>query len=332
MSTVPRPNKLHIDQAVTATQCARMWGRAVVSACIAALGAATWACEAEYRQYVAPSRAAPVAPDAGGRAEGAPRPAAGDESSAFLNEATPRDAGIQSTGVTPEGTQPTVCIPSGARDCTSERDNDCDGQPDNVIDGICRCVRGSAEPCDEHAGLDGVGQCRAGSRSCVLGQENATSDWGVCEGAIGPETDDSCTIAGDDSETATALPTAAAPAWRDRRLRAVPARTTASASAALAGVPTVSSARVKEPYFRHLATVLRRSTTTAMAALTTPSTTSARVRSVTRRSVVSTPARMAPGAALQGDGVASQARGARLADSGPAWEPSDRRRKTRALS
>lgn len=90
------------------------------------------------------------------------------------------------------------CVPTGRRDCTSALDNDCDGQPDNVVDDVCVCAPSSVEPCDEHPGLDGRGQCRAGSRTCVVGEGNITS-WSACEGSVGPAEEDSCATLGDDS-------------------------------------------------------------------------------------------------------------------------------------
>lgn len=87
---------------------------------------------------------------------------------------------------------------AGARDCTSAEDNDCDGLPDNTSDDVCRCSIGAVEPCDEHAGLDGRGPCRAGSRTCVAGEGNLASDWGACTGAVAPAQVDSCAIAGND--------------------------------------------------------------------------------------------------------------------------------------
>jgi hypothetical protein len=92
------------------------------------------------------------------------------------------------------------CVPTGPRDCTSELDNDCDGQPDNVLDDVCVCASGSVEPCEEHPGLDGRGQCQPGSRACILGEENLTSDWGACEGSVGPGERDSCSVVGDDTD------------------------------------------------------------------------------------------------------------------------------------
>jgi hypothetical protein len=89
------------------------------------------------------------------------------------------------------GPTPPACVP-GPRDCNSEADNDCDGQPDNVADDVCICLPGAVETCDGHPGLDGRGQCRAGTRTCVASEGNVSSDWGACEGAQGPEEADSC--------------------------------------------------------------------------------------------------------------------------------------------
>ncbi len=90
-------------------------------------------------------------------------------------------------------------VAPAVRQCASELDNDCNGQPDNVVDAVCRCLPGSAEPCDAHPGLDGVGRCRAGQRECVLASDGLSSDWGACVGAVGPGTSDSCSVRGDDA-------------------------------------------------------------------------------------------------------------------------------------
>jgi cysteine-rich repeat protein len=87
----------------------------------------------------------------------------------------------------------------GLRDCSSAEDNDCDGQPDNTVDDVCRCPFMGTQPCEEHPGLDGRGPCRAGLQTCVLGADNATSDWGACSGSVGPQNADSCAVAGDDA-------------------------------------------------------------------------------------------------------------------------------------
>jgi hypothetical protein len=92
-----------------------------------------------------------------------------------------------------------ACVPTGLRDCTSDLDNDCDGRPDNTVDDVCVCTPGSEEPCDEHPALDGRGQCKPGARTCIAGPGNLTSDWGACEGAVGPGEEDSCSVLGDDT-------------------------------------------------------------------------------------------------------------------------------------
>jgi hypothetical protein len=93
-----------------------------------------------------------------------------------------------------------VCVPTGLRDCASDLDNDCDGQPDNVVDDVCVCTLGTPEACDEHPGLDGNGPCRAGLRTCVLGADGRTTEWGACDGSVGPGETDSCTVRGDDAD------------------------------------------------------------------------------------------------------------------------------------
>jgi cysteine-rich repeat protein len=86
-----------------------------------------------------------------------------------------------------------------SRDCSSAQDNDCDGQPDNNVDDVCRCPVNGTQACDAHLGLDGKGSCHAGQQLCVLGQGNASSDWGACSGSVGPSASDSCTVPGDDA-------------------------------------------------------------------------------------------------------------------------------------
>lgn len=97
------------------------------------------------------------------------------------------------------GPLPPGCIPMGPRDCSSDADNDCDGQPDNTLDDVCGCVAGASEACDEHPGLDGQGQCRAGLRTCLQDEVTLVTAWGECEGAVGPGAEDSCEP-GDDAD------------------------------------------------------------------------------------------------------------------------------------
>jgi hypothetical protein len=86
-----------------------------------------------------------------------------------------------------------------ARDCTSPKDNDCNGTPDNTLDTICACTIGVVSNCLTHPGLDNVGICRAGQALCIAGPGNSSSSLGTCSGSVGPLPADSCTVAGDDS-------------------------------------------------------------------------------------------------------------------------------------
>jgi len=72
------------------------------------------------------------------------------------------------------------------RDCSSAEDNDCDGLADETLDDACLCVPGATERCDAHPGLDGVGACAAGARACLPLRDGSRSDWGLCEGSVGP--------------------------------------------------------------------------------------------------------------------------------------------------
>src|SRR5690606_26432609 len=84
------------------------------------------------------------------------------------------------------------------RNCASREDNDCDGRPDDTLDAVCACDVGATEPCDAHPGHDGVGPCRAGTRTCELANDGS-SRWGACTGAVAPASSDSCTVSGDDA-------------------------------------------------------------------------------------------------------------------------------------
>jgi Cys-rich repeat protein len=86
-----------------------------------------------------------------------------------------------------------------ARRCSEGSDNDCDGLPDDNRDAVCECVPGTVEACDTHPGLDGVGPCKAGQRTCVAAADGQSSRWGACTGAVGPTATDSCSVLGDDS-------------------------------------------------------------------------------------------------------------------------------------
>jgi Cys-rich repeat protein len=83
--------------------------------------------------------------------------------------------------------------------CGDVDDRDCDGKPDDSADALCACIPGASEPCDTHPGLDGVGLCKAGQRTCVAAPDGQSSRWGACTGAVAPAITDSCLVKGDDS-------------------------------------------------------------------------------------------------------------------------------------
>lgn len=130
---------------------------------------------------------------------GAPAPGAGVPGEAPPVAGLEPSGGCDDAAVCPPPGGVAGCIARGPRDCSSALDNDCDGRPDDSIDEVCRCVPGRSEACDSHPGLDGRGPCRAGSRTCTLGEGSATSSWGACEGAVGPAPMDDCSVAADDS-------------------------------------------------------------------------------------------------------------------------------------
>jgi hypothetical protein len=87
---------------------------------------------------------------------------------------------------------------ASTRDCTSAADNDCDGRPDNTIDLTCACTPNMMRACDTHPGKDGVGPCKAGSQTCVLAANKASSSWSGCTGAVAPAATDACIFGNDD--------------------------------------------------------------------------------------------------------------------------------------
>lgn len=88
---------------------------------------------------------------------------------------------------------------SASRDCTSAADNNCDGMPDNTPDAVCVCAAMTTRPCDEHAGKDGKGRCKAGAQTCVVATDHKTSSWGTCTGSVGPAAADACSTGNDDN-------------------------------------------------------------------------------------------------------------------------------------
>lgn len=143
-----------------------------------------------------PTRAAPGPEPSGADNEGEP-----SVGTLTPSEVT-RSGGIMAPDAVIDAGGPVVtCVPIGPRDCASALDNDCDGQADNRIDDVCRCIPGTVEACNEHPGFDGLGRCVAGTRTCVATTDagSTASDWSDCVGAVGPGAADTCSVAGDDT-------------------------------------------------------------------------------------------------------------------------------------
>gem|GEM_PF-1691990 len=78
-------------------------------------------------------------------------------------------------------------VKPAAESCKTPGDDDCDGLSNEG----CACTPGQTQSCayTGPAGTDGVGQCRAGVRTCFA--SGATPFWGACAGEVVP-TGDSC--------------------------------------------------------------------------------------------------------------------------------------------
>lgn len=145
-------------------------------------------CEGEKRPYTPPTRDALAATPSAGGAAGASMVVIGTDAAAPCEEGELQLCGpATSEGVCEFGSRKCEngewldCVGAvypAERDCTSAADNDCDGQPDNLVDDICRCAPGSTEPCETHPGQDGVGACRAGERGCLVAADRRSSEWG----------------------------------------------------------------------------------------------------------------------------------------------------------
>jgi N-acetylneuraminic acid mutarotase len=100
-------------------------------------------------------------------------------------------AGTSSVGLCRAGTRTCVngawgaCtgeVKPRAESCTTAGDDDCDG----LINEGCVCTPGQTQTCayTGPAGTEGVGQCRAGTRTCSV--TGSTPFWGACAGEVRP--------------------------------------------------------------------------------------------------------------------------------------------------
>jgi hypothetical protein len=193
---------MHAGRSFWKSGVALRWGMGVqLTMALAASG-----CEGEHRPY---PRSLLLVEPGDASAAGAPVTAASRDEGAQCEEGRTEPCGPRtSEGVCEFGqrsctdgewSECTGAIYPAERDCTSSLDNDCDSQPDNLVDDTCRCTANSSEACETHPGQDGVGGCRAGERLCVVSADRRSSDWGPCEGSMGPATADSCASLGDDA-------------------------------------------------------------------------------------------------------------------------------------
>jgi Galactose oxidase, central domain/Kelch motif len=79
--------------------------------------------------------------------------------------------------------------------CSKPGDEDCDGV-------VCLCWPGQEETCEYGgpAGTEGVGACRASTRTC----DDSGKAWGACTGEVTPLPQEDCTTPGDDDCDGTA--------------------------------------------------------------------------------------------------------------------------------
>ena len=80
---------------------------------------------------------------------------------------------VGSGGVTGTGGGSGGC---GSRDCTSDKDNDCNGTADNQEASCKRCTLDDRQACSTGA----LGVCAAGTQSCQLAPNRQSVDWGAC--------------------------------------------------------------------------------------------------------------------------------------------------------
>jgi hypothetical protein len=104
---------------------------------------------------------------------------------------TTRACGPSATGICKPGTQTCVnatwgtsctgAITAQPRDCTSTKDNDCNGNADN-LESTCVCAAGTTGACP---GTNNP-QCITGTRTCVLSTDKGSTSWSsTCAATVG---------------------------------------------------------------------------------------------------------------------------------------------------
>lgn len=96
--------------------------------------------------------------------------------------------GIQTCTNASFGTACPGAVTALARDCTSTKDNDCNGVPDNQ-DSTCVCVAGTTGACPGNNNTP----CKSGTRTCALAADKGSTSWGTtCVGQVLPAAADTC--------------------------------------------------------------------------------------------------------------------------------------------
>ena len=80
----------------------------------------------------------------------------------------------------------------GSRDCTSDKDNDCNGTADNLEAPCKTCVLGNSQACS--TGLLGI--CAPGTQTCQLAVDHQSLGWGACSQNLAKRARD-CTSSSD---------------------------------------------------------------------------------------------------------------------------------------
>jgi len=80
----------------------------------------------------------------------------------------------------------------GSRDCTSNKDNDCNGTADNLEVPCKTCIPGNSQACT----TGDLGICAAGTQTCQLAADHQSVGWGLCVQNVAKRSRD-CTSSSD---------------------------------------------------------------------------------------------------------------------------------------